>query len=114
MGHATLIIEERKDIELRSWSAAPGNTFYIHVPIIADQKLCREYNIIPHPPKTIIGKVQVVGVKEYTNSKDFAEDYPRHHCKSFGKYDYGFILDNMKKVEPPIENIQGKRFFFYL
>jgi hypothetical protein len=37
---ATLIIEGKKDMELRSWSAAPGNVFYINVPMIADQKLC--------------------------------------------------------------------------
>ena len=29
---ATLIIEGKKDIELRNWSAKEGNTFYIHVP----------------------------------------------------------------------------------
>lgn len=38
------------------------------------------------------------------------KDYPRHYCKSFWKYNYGFILDNVEKVELPIENIPGKRF----
>jgi hypothetical protein len=61
--------------------------------------MCKEYDIIPSPPRTIIGKAQVVGVKEYTNSKDFAEDYQRHYCKSFWKYNYGFILDTQIILE---------------
>ncbi|MPZ06618.1 MAG: ASCH domain-containing protein [Nitrososphaeraceae archaeon] len=111
--YATLIIEGKKDIELRSWKPPEWiKDFYIHVPTIADLKMCKEYNIISSPPRTVIGKVQVVEVKEYTNSKDFAVDYPRHHCKFFGKYDYGFILDNVVKVEP-VYGIPGKRFFFF-
>jgi hypothetical protein len=34
--------------------------------------------------------------------------------KLFWKYNWGFILGNIEKVEPPIENIPGKRFFFFV
>ena len=113
--YATLILEGKKDIELRNWKPPEWiKDFYIHVPSIADLKLCKEYNIIRYPPKTIIGKAQIVEIKEYNSSRDFAVDYSRHYCKSFWKYNYGFILDNVEKMEPPIENIAGKRFFFYL
>ncbi|MPZ08128.1 MAG: hypothetical protein GEU26_17220 [Nitrososphaeraceae archaeon] len=113
--YATLIIEGKNDIELRNWKPPVWiKDFYIHVPTIADLKMCKEYDITSNIPKTIIGKALVVGVKEYTNSKDFAEDYQRHHSKSFWKYNSGFILDNVEKVEPPIENILGKPFFFFL
>jgi hypothetical protein len=111
--YATLIIEGKKNIELRSWKPPEWiRDFYIHVPTIADLKMCKEYNITPNIPKTIIGKALVVGVKEYTNSKDFAEDYQRHYCKSFWKYNYGFILDNVIRVEP-VYGIPGKLFFFF-
>jgi predicted transcriptional regulator len=81
--YATLILQKKKNIELRSWSAKERNTFYIHVPTIADEILCREYNIIPHQPKTIIGKATVTDVKHYNTPDEFANDYPRHNCKEF-------------------------------
>jgi len=112
--YATLIIEGKKDIELRSWKSPEWiRDFYIHVPTIADLEKCKKYNIIPSPPRTVIGMAQVIEVKEYTNSKDFVQDYQRHHCKSY-KYNYGFILDKVKKVEPHIKYIPGKRFFFFI
>lgn len=49
--YATLIIEGKKDIELRNWKLPVWiRDFYIHVPTIADLRMCKEYNIIPHPP----------------------------------------------------------------
>lgn len=73
----------------------------------------RHFQVDPSPPMTVIGKAQVVEVKVYTNSKDFSVDYPRHNCKFFGKYDFGFILDNVEKIEP-VCDILGKRFFFFI
>ena len=49
--YTTLILEGKKDIELRSWKPPVRiRDFYIHVPTIADLGLCKGYNIIPHPP----------------------------------------------------------------
>jgi hypothetical protein len=112
--YATLIMEGKKDIELRSWSAKEGNTFYIHVPVVADLKLCKGYGITPRRPKSIIGKATITRVKYYRTPDEFANDYPRHHSKLFWKYNWGFILSNVEKVEPPIENVPGKRFFFFV
>ena len=112
--YASLIVQGKKDIELRNWKPPKWiRDFYIHVPIIADLKLCKEYNIIPYPPKTIIGKARISEVKHYDTTDKFMKDYPRHYRKSY-KYNYGFILDKAEKIEPPIENIPGKRFFFFL
>jgi hypothetical protein len=113
--YATLIMEGKKDIELGSWKPkARVIEFYIHVPIVAYRQLCKKYSIIPHPSKTIIGKARISEVKYYDTPDEFANDYPRHHSKLFWKYNWGFILGNIEKVEPPIENMPGKRFFFYL
>jgi predicted transcriptional regulator len=110
--YATLILEGKKDIELRSWKPkAWVKEFYIHVPVIADKGLCKEHNIIPHPPKTIIGKARIFKVKQYDTADKFVKDYSRHHCKSY-EYRYGFILDNVEKVQP-IYDISGQRFFFF-
>lgn len=110
--YATLIMEGKKDIELRSWSAKEGNTFYIHVPFVVDLRLCKEDGITPYTPKTIIGKATITGVKYYNTPDEFANDYPRHHCKEFWKYNWGFILDNVIRVEP-VYGIPGKLFFFF-
>ena len=110
--YATLILEGKKDIELRSWKPpAWVKEFYIHVPVVADKRLCKEYNIIPHPPKTIIGKARISEVKHYNSIDEFTKDYPRHHCK-YLKYNYGFVLDNVEKLQPSIRRIPGKHFFF--
>ena len=82
--------------------------------MIVDEILCREYNISPHRPKSIIGKARIIDVKYYKTPDEFANDYPRHHSKLWWKYNYGFILSNVERIDPPIENIPGKRFFFYL
>ena len=64
--YASLIVQGKKDIELRNWKPPEWiRDFYIHVPTITDLKLCS-------PPKTIIGKAQIVKIKEYTSSRDFA------------------------------------------
>jgi len=111
--YATLILEGKKDIELRSWKPkAWVKEFYIHVPVVADKGLCKEHNIIPQSPKTIIGKARISEIKYYDTTDEFMKDYSRHHCKSFWKYDYGFVLDNVVKVEP-VYGIPGKRFFFF-
>jgi hypothetical protein len=112
--YATLIIEGKKDIELRNWKPpAWAKEFYIHVPTIADLEKCREYNIIPNPPRTIIGKATITDVKYYNTPNEFAKDYPRHYHKLFWKYNYGFILDNLEKIQP-IYDIPGKRFFLFI
>ena len=113
--YATLIIEGKKDIELRNWKPPVWiRDFYIHVPTMADIKMCKEYSIIPNLPRTIIGKARILEVKYYDTPDEFANDYPRHHSKLFWKYNWGFILGNIEKVKPPIENIPGKRFFFFV
>jgi hypothetical protein len=78
-----------------------------------ETSIMEEYSNIPHPPKTIIGKARISEIKHYKTTDEFTKDYPRHHCKSW-KYDYGLILDKVKKVEPHIEYILGKRFFLVL
>ncbi|MGI0044132.1 MAG: ASCH domain-containing protein [Nitrososphaeraceae archaeon] len=77
---ATLIIEGKKDIELRNWKPPAWiKEFYIHVPVIADKGLCKEHNIIPHPPKTIIGKARISNIKHYDTGDEFVKDSPRHY-----------------------------------
>jgi len=113
--YATLIVEGKKDIELRNWKRrAEIKDFYIHVPTIADFRLCKEYDIIPRLPMTIIGKARIAQVKEYKDAADFAKDYPRHYSKEFWLYKYGFVLDNIEKLDPPVYDIPGRRFFFFL
>jgi len=108
-----MILLKKKDIELRDRRAKEGNTFYIHVPTIADEILCREYNVTRHQPKTIIGKARISEVKYYDTTDEFMKDYSRHYYKSY-KYNYGFILDRAEKTERPIENVPGKRYFFFI
>jgi len=110
--YTTLIIEGKKDIELRNWKPPVWiKDFYIHVPAIADLGLCKGYNIIPHPPKTIIGKARISEIKHYDTTDEFMKDYPKHYRKSY-KYNYGFILENVIRLEP-VYGIPGKLFFFF-
>jgi hypothetical protein len=72
--YATLTLQKKKNIELRRWSAKEGNTFYIHVPQIEDKRLCKDYGITPHRPKSIIGKATITGIKYYNTPDEFAQD----------------------------------------
>ena len=46
----------------------------------------------------LIGKAEIVDVKEYKNKEDFDNDYEKHFAKNFVRY--GFILKNVKKINP--------------
>ena len=96
---ADLIVQGKKIIETRKWRTNFRGEFYIHASKSFDKN-----------PVTgaLIGKVELVNVKEYKNKKEFDEDYRKHFAKNFVRY--GYLLRNIKRINPV--PYKGKLNFF--
>jgi hypothetical protein len=101
---AELILEGRKDIETRSWNTQFRGEFLIHSSKQIDIEACKYFKIDPKSLITgaLIGKAKIVGSKEYSKPKQYAEDNSRHAAAflGFSRPKYGFILENIERIEP--------------
>ena len=106
---AELIIQGRKIIETRKWKTNFRGEFYIHASKSKNfLNYGKELRIKDMEFGMLIGKAEIVDVKEYKNKKDFNKDYNKHFAKNFVKY--GFILKNIKRINP--RHYKGSLNFF--
>lgn len=95
---AELILQGKKKIELRKWSTKFRGEFLIHASKSPDKQSMEKFGFNELPTGCIVGKACLVGVKRY-DSISFKEDADKHLAsEEWGSY--GFILDNVRRVEP--------------
>ena len=101
---AELILKGEKTIETRRWNTEFRGEFYIHASKTVDNEACKEYGIDPSSMKTgaIIGKAELVDVKEYLSEEDFAKDDTKHKAGFYGyaRPMFGFLLMYIQRVTP--------------
>jgi predicted transcriptional regulator len=94
---AELILQGRKKIELRKWNTKFRGQFYIHASKVPDAKAMKEFGFKDLPTGAIVGKADLVDVKEYKTDSEHKKDRKLHLAsKDWGKY--GFILFNVRRV----------------
>jgi hypothetical protein len=95
---AELILQKRKKIELRKWNTKFRGRFLIHASKIPDKEAMKKFGFNKLPCGFVVGKANLIDVKEYTNKKEFKEDETLHLAYSFENY--GFILKEIKRIKP--------------
>lgn len=96
---AELILQRKKEIELRKWNTNFRGEFLIHSSKVPDEKNMKKFGFDKLPCGFILGKANLVDVKKYDNDGEFLKDKNLHLAdKSWGGY--GFILDNVRRIEP--------------
>ncbi len=109
---AELILQGRKTIETRKWNTNFRGTFLIHASRQIDKKQMRELGFDDLPTGCIVGKADLVDVKEYTTKEALDADVEQHCLKidNLDKKRYGFILKNVQRVTP--KSVKGQLNFF--
>ncbi len=102
--YASWVIQGKKTIELRSWNTKYRGELFIHA--------SGKHSTLP--TGAILGSVELIGVKEYADEKQFLKDKDKHLAGDswnlpFAKkpFKYGFILKNPKPLKKPIKT-KGK------
>tara|TARA_B100000029_G_scaffold370539_1_gene364394 strand:+ start:113 stop:562 length:450 start_codon:yes stop_codon:yes gene_type:complete len=101
---AKLIVQGKKTIELRKWNTKFRGEFLVHAPQKIRLDDCKRLKIKPEMPVgAIIGKVELIDVKEYENSTQIKIDLKKHLAlNDISENKYGFILQNPKELKIPI------------
>ena len=110
---AELIVQGKKTIELRKWNTKFRGEFLVHAPQKIRLDDCKRLKIKPELiVGAIIGKVELIDVKEYENASQIKID-SKKHLASNGESDnkYGFVLQNPKQLRIPIQ-CNGQLNFF--
>ncbi len=95
---AELILQGRKKIELRKWNTNFRGEFLIHASKISDENGMKEFGFNDLPCGFIVGKAELVDVKEYKSDEEFNKDKD-HHLANSGWGNFGFILKNPQRIE---------------
>ncbi len=101
---ANLIIKGKKTIELRKWNTKFRGEFLVHAPQKIRLNDCKRLKVKSElTVGAIIGKVELIDVKEYENASQIKKDSKKHLALNDGDYNrYGFILQNPKQLRVPI------------
>ena len=101
---ADLIIQGKKTIELRKWNTKFRGEFLVHSPQKIRFDDCKRLKIKSNfTVSAIIGKVELIDVKEYQNIEEIELDSDKHLASKNARDDkYGFILQNPKQLRVPI------------
>ena len=101
---AKLIVQGKKTIELRKWNTKFRGEFLVHAPQKIRLDDCKRLKIKPEMTVgAIIGKVELIDVKEYENSTQIKIDLKKHLAlNDISENKYGFILQNPKELKIPI------------
>ena len=101
---AELIVQGKKTIELRKWNTKFRGEFLVHAPQKIRLDECKRLKMQPEMTVgAIIGKVELIDVREYENTAQIKIDSKKHlasNDESDNKY--GFILQNPKQLRVPI------------
>ncbi len=107
---ADLIISGKKKIEIRSWKTNYRGELLIHASRTPDKYALKRFRIKESNIGLgkIIGKVNLVDCKAYTNKRYFLRDRNLHLAEGYkADYCYGFVLENPVKFKRPL-NLKGK------
>ncbi len=96
---AELILRGKKKIELRKWNTKFRGKFLIHSSKIPDKRAMEKFGFEDLPCGFIVGKAELVNVKEYKDSEEFKKD-KNLHLADESLERYGFILKNIKRIKP--------------
>ena len=101
---AELIVQGKKTIELRKWNTKFRGEFLVHAPQKIRLDDCKRLKIkTKMTVGAIIGKVELVDVKEYESSTQIKIDSKKHLAlNDISENKYGFILQNPKELKIPI------------
>ena len=110
---AELIVQGKKTIELRKWNTKFRGEFLVHAPQKIKLHDCKRLKIKPEMTVgAIIGKVELIDVKEYANATQIKIDSKKHLASNDGNGNkYGFILQNAKQLRIPIPCTGQLNFF---
>jgi len=96
---AELILQGKKKIDIRKWNTKFRGRFLIHSSKVPDQEAMEKFGFSELPCGSILGEADLIDVKTYKTKKEFEKDKGLHLATSdFG--DHGFILKNVKRIEP--------------
>ncbi len=96
---AELILSGKKTIEVRKWNTKFRGKFLIHASKVPDSKSMKKFGFTKLPTGMILGEAELVDVKIYETPEQHKKDKDKHLADStWGKY--GFILKNVKRIEP--------------
>jgi len=109
-----LILQKRKTIETRTWKTDFRGEFYIHASNSFFNSWLEKFEFDKQQLITgaIVGKAELVDIKKYNTIEEFKLDTNKHLCEIPKKLPtYGYILENIEKLEHPIK-LKGKLNFF--
>ena len=109
-----LILNKRKTIETRTWKSDFRGEFYIHASNNLMQGFIDKFSIDESKliKGAIVGKASIIDMKVYNTVEDFKLDSHKHLMDIPNKLPtYGYILDNIKRLDNPIK-LKGKLNFF--
>ncbi|MFW6282940.1 MAG: ASCH domain-containing protein [Minisyncoccales bacterium] len=98
---AELLVTGKKKIELRKWNTNFRGEFLIHASKQPDKKAMKKFGFSKNelPLGAITGKAILKEVKSYNNQRELEKDKEMHLAdSSFGNY--GFIIENPRKIKP--------------
>lgn len=96
---AELVVSGKKIIELRKWNTHFRGKFLIHASKIPDFKAMKKFGFESLPTGKIVGEADLVEVKQYKDDTEHEKDKDKHLADdSWGNY--GFVLANVKRVDP--------------
>ena len=110
---AELIVQGKKTIEIRNWNTKFRGEFLVHAPQKIRLDDCKRLKMKPEMTVgAIIGKVELIDVKEYANATQIKIDSKKHLASNDGNGNkYGFILQNPKQLRIPIPCTGQLNFF---
>ena len=109
-----LILDMRKTIETRTWKSEFLGEFYLHASNSIMQSMIDRFELDKERliKGAIVGKAEITGLKVYKTLEEFNKDFTKHLVAVPKKLPaYGYILDNVKRLEKPIK-LKGKLNFF--
>ena len=95
---AELILQGRKNIDIRKWNTKFRGKFLIHASKIPDKKSMKKFGFENLPYGAIIGKAELTDVKKYKSKKEFMRDKDKH-LATLEWGNYGFLLKNVKRMK---------------
>jgi len=98
---AELILQGEKKIELRNWNTKFRGEFLIHASKNPDSASMKRFGFSELPCGFIVGRANLIRVKHYANEEEHARDKDLHLASSAWG-DFGFILENPQRINPPI------------
>lgn len=95
---AELILQGKKKIEIRKWSTKFRGEFYIHASKNPDKDAMKKFGFEGLPCGFIVGKANLVDIKNYKNRGEFDKDSALH-LATFDWGNFGFVLEDVERIE---------------